>query len=185
MQTDTVIYSGSVTKLLFALLHPSSWRFEKKIGEEGMCSGYIRWMNEKKVAKLYQKPEQSLIPPSREVNIDNTTDKSLSMASEQPVTRPKAPTDLKTKNKKISSSSQPKYPHKVRVILQKKQVAETQHAEVTVATADAIKSLEAFELANERGNQPSTADTKKVIVFKYKRRCKQPLSNFSRRKWGS
>nr|GEW21356.1 hypothetical protein [Tanacetum cinerariifolium] len=43
----------------------------------------------------------------------------------------------------------------------KKQVAETQHAEVTVATANATKSLEDFELAEEQGNQPSAAKTKK------------------------
>nr|GEU46898.1 hypothetical protein [Tanacetum cinerariifolium] len=91
----------------------------------------------------------------------NTITFSLLWASKQPVTRPKAPTDLETKKKKIPSSSQPKSPHKVRVILPKKQVAETQHAEVTVATADATKSLKVFELAEEQGNQPSTADTKK------------------------
>ncbi|GKG60893.1 hypothetical protein Tco_0616709, partial [Tanacetum coccineum] len=63
---------------------------------------------------------------------------------------------LKTKKKRISSFSKPKSPYKVRVILLKKQVAETQHAKVTVATADAMmatgdatKSLVAFELADE------------------------------------
>nr|GEU86583.1 retrovirus-related Pol polyprotein from transposon TNT 1-94 [Tanacetum cinerariifolium] len=48
-----------------------------------------------------------------------------------------------------------------RVILSKKQVAETQHVEVTVATANANKSLDAFELEEEQGNQTLTADTKK------------------------
>ncbi|GKE40856.1 hypothetical protein Tco_1464261 [Tanacetum coccineum] len=75
-----------------------------------------------KVAKLYEETEQSLIPPSGEVNADDTTDKSLSRASVQPV----------------------------RVILPKKQVVETQHAEVTVATADATQSLEASESAEEQ-----------------------------------
>ncbi|GKF37471.1 hypothetical protein Tco_0114229, partial [Tanacetum coccineum] len=37
-----------------------------------------------KVAKLFQKPEQSLIPPSREVNADDLADKSLSRTSMQP-----------------------------------------------------------------------------------------------------
>ncbi|GJV39935.1 hypothetical protein Tco_1418375 [Tanacetum coccineum] len=37
------------------------------------------------------------------------------------------------------------------------------HAEVTVATADATKSLEASELAEEQGNRPSTAETVKVL----------------------
>nr|GEV68858.1 zinc finger BED domain-containing protein RICESLEEPER 2-like [Tanacetum cinerariifolium] len=77
------------------------------------------------------------------------------------VTQPKAPTDLKIKKKKIPSSSQPKSPHKVRVILSKKQVAETQYAEVKVATADATKSLEASKLVEEQGNQPLTAKAKK------------------------
>ncbi|GKD73500.1 hypothetical protein Tco_1331782, partial [Tanacetum coccineum] len=114
-------------------------------------------------AKLYEEPEQSLIPPSREVNADDTADKSLSRASVQPVTQSKAPTDLKTKKKRIPPSSKPKSPYKVRVILPKKQVAETQHVEVTVVTADATKSLVAFELANEQGNQPSAAEAKKVL----------------------
>nr|GEV55366.1 hypothetical protein [Tanacetum cinerariifolium] len=71
-------------------------------------------------------------------------------ASVQPVTQPKAPIDIKTKKKRIQPSSKPKSPSKVRVILLKKQVAETQHAEVTVATADATKSLVASELVEEQ-----------------------------------
>ncbi|GJX52599.1 retrovirus-related pol polyprotein from transposon TNT 1-94, partial [Tanacetum coccineum] len=90
-----------------------------------------------KVAKLFQKPEQSLIPPFREVNADDLADKSLSRTSMQPVTQPKAPTDLKSKKMGISPSSKPKSSYKVRVIFPKKYVAETQHAEETVATADA------------------------------------------------
>ncbi|GJZ71801.1 hypothetical protein Tco_0635652, partial [Tanacetum coccineum] len=68
-------------------------------------------------------------------------------ASVQPITQPKAPTDLKTKKKRIPPSSKPKSPYKVRFILPKKQVAKTQHAKVIVATADATKSLVASELA--------------------------------------
>ncbi|GKE45353.1 hypothetical protein Tco_1472637 [Tanacetum coccineum] len=116
-----------------------------------------------KVAKLFQEPEQSLIPPSREVNTDDTADKSLSRVFVQPVTQPKAPTDLKTKKKRIPPSSKPKSPHKVRVILLKKQVAETQHAEVTMAIADTTKILVASELAEEQVNQPSAAKTEKVL----------------------
>ncbi|GKC74533.1 retrovirus-related pol polyprotein from transposon TNT 1-94 [Tanacetum coccineum] len=106
-------------------------------------------------------PKQSLIPPVGEVNADDTDDKSLYRASVQPVTQPKAPTDLKTKKKRIPPSSKPKSPYKVRVILPKKQVAETQHAEVTVATADATKSLVASELAEEQVNQPSAVEAEK------------------------
>nr|GFA09248.1 hypothetical protein [Tanacetum cinerariifolium] len=48
-----------------------------------------------------------------------------------------------------------------RVILPKKQVDVTHHAEVTVATADTTKSPEASELVEEQGNQPSFAKAKK------------------------
>ncbi|GJZ24005.1 hypothetical protein Tco_0561464 [Tanacetum coccineum] len=102
---------------------------------------------------------------SWEVNVDDTADKSLSRAFVQPVTRPKAPTDLKTKKKRIPPSSKPKSPYKVRVILPKKQVVETQHAKVTVATTNATKSLVASELAEEQGNQPSGTKTKKITVL--------------------
>ncbi|GKE28292.1 hypothetical protein Tco_1443676 [Tanacetum coccineum] len=105
-----------------------------------------------KVAKLSEEPKQSLILPSGEVNADDTANKSLSRASVQPITQPKAPTDLKTKKKRIPPSSKPKSPYKVRVILLKKQVAKTQHAKVIVATTDATKSLVASELAEEQGN---------------------------------
>ncbi|GJT44831.1 hypothetical protein Tco_0953546 [Tanacetum coccineum] len=115
------------------------------------------------LAKLSEEPEQSLILNFREVNADDTADKSLSRASVQPVTQPKAPTDLKTKKRRIPPSSKPQSPYKVRVILPKKQVTETQHAEITVATADATKSLVAFELAEEQGNQPSAAEAEKVL----------------------
>ncbi|GKE84942.1 hypothetical protein Tco_1558684, partial [Tanacetum coccineum] len=107
-------------------------------------------------------PGQSLIPPYGKVNADDTTDKSLSKASVQPVTQSKSKINLKTKKKKIPPSSKPKSPYKVRVILPKKQIAETQHAEVTVATTDATKSLVASELAKEQVNQPSATKAEKV-----------------------
>ncbi|GKE34444.1 hypothetical protein Tco_1453766 [Tanacetum coccineum] len=87
-----------------------------------------------KVAKLSEEPKQSLIPSSGEVNADDTADKSLSRASVQPVTQPKASTDLKTKNKRIPPSSKLKSPY---------------------------KSLVASELAEEQGNQSSAAEAKK------------------------
>ncbi|GKB61422.1 hypothetical protein Tco_0917608, partial [Tanacetum coccineum] len=89
-----------------------------------------------KVAKLSKEPEQSLLLPSGEI-----------------------------KKKKIPPSSKPKSPYKVRVILLKKQVTEIQHTEVTVATVDATKSLEAFKLAEEQGNQPSAAKAVKITVL--------------------
>ncbi|GJY05664.1 retrovirus-related pol polyprotein from transposon TNT 1-94 [Tanacetum coccineum] len=115
-----------------------------------------------KVAKFFEEPEQSLIPPSREVNVDDTADKSLSIASVQPVTQPKAPTDLKTRRKKIPPSSKLESQYKVRVVSPKKPVAETQHVEVTVATVEATKSQVASESVEDQGNQPSATDAKKV-----------------------
>nr|GEY08502.1 retrovirus-related Pol polyprotein from transposon TNT 1-94 [Tanacetum cinerariifolium] len=116
--------------------------FKKPLSSEVSLTSHML-----KVAKIYQEPEQSLILFFKEVNADDTPDKSLSKASEQPVTQSKAPTDMKTKKKKILSFSQPKSPCKVSITLPKKQVAETQHAKVKVATADTTKSLEASLLA--------------------------------------
>nr|GEW43359.1 retrovirus-related Pol polyprotein from transposon TNT 1-94 [Tanacetum cinerariifolium] len=62
----------------------------------------------KRIFKHLKEPEQSLIPP----HADDTADKSLSRASEHPVTQPKAPIDLKTKKKRIPPSSKPKSPYK-------------------------------------------------------------------------
>nr|GEV53648.1 hypothetical protein [Tanacetum cinerariifolium] len=101
------------------------------------------------LVKLSKEPEQSLIPSYREVNADDTADKSLSRAFVQHVTQSKSPTNLKTKKKRIPPSSKPKSPNKVMVILPKKQVIGTLHEEVTVATDDATKSLVASELAKE------------------------------------
>ncbi|GJY21094.1 hypothetical protein Tco_0393660 [Tanacetum coccineum] len=130
-----------------------------------------------KVAKLFEKPEHSLIPPSEKVNVDDGVDKFLSETTVQPVTQPKAPTDLKTKKKRISSSSKPTSPYKVRVILPKKQVVETQHAEVTVATTDATKSLVASELAEEQVNQPLTVEAEKRMAILNLITNSQSLSN--------
>nr|GEW45325.1 hypothetical protein [Tanacetum cinerariifolium] len=130
--------------------------FQKPLASEVPLTSHML-----KVAKLSKEPEQSLIPPSKEVNDDDTVDKSLSRASVQPVTQSKAPTDLKTTKKRIPPSSKPKSPNKVKVILPKKKVTETQHVEVTVATADATKSLVALELKEGQGNHPSATKAEK------------------------
>ncbi|GKB49973.1 hypothetical protein Tco_0900726 [Tanacetum coccineum] len=114
------------------------------------------------LTKLSQEPEPSLILSSEKVNADDTADKSSSRTFMLPVTQPKAPTDLKPKKKKILPSSKPKSSYKVRFILLKTQVAETQHAEETVATVNAIKSLDTFESAEEQVNQPKITETKTV-----------------------
>ncbi|GJW44554.1 hypothetical protein Tco_0073353 [Tanacetum coccineum] len=122
--------------------------FQKPLASEVLLTSHML-----KVAKLSEESEQSLIPPSGEMNADDTANKSLSRASVQPVTQPKAPTDLKIKKKKNPPSSKPKSPYKVRVILLKKQVTETQHAEVTVATADATKRESGEVKATPRPNR--------------------------------
>nr|GEX40177.1 copia protein [Tanacetum cinerariifolium] len=115
----------------------SSAFFQKPLASEVPLTSHML-----KVAKLFQEPEQSLILSSEKVNADDSTDKSLIETSVQPITQPKAPTDLKPKKKRIPPSSKPKSSYKVKVILPKKQVAETQHAEKTEATADATQSLD-------------------------------------------
>ncbi|GJW30222.1 hypothetical protein Tco_0047097 [Tanacetum coccineum] len=111
--------------------------FQKPLASEVPLTSHML-----KVAKLSEGPEQSLIPPSRDVNVDDTADKSLPRTTMQLVTQPKAPTDWMTKKRRIPSSSKPKSPNK--------------------ATADATKSL-ASESAEEQGNQPSTAVAEKVL----------------------
>nr|GEX04806.1 hypothetical protein [Tanacetum cinerariifolium] len=55
------------------------------------------------VAEISTQPLQSLIPPSREVNADDSTDKSLSRTSMPPVTQSKAPTLLDEVDKQNST----------------------------------------------------------------------------------
>ncbi|GKC79116.1 hypothetical protein Tco_1129890 [Tanacetum coccineum] len=105
-----------------------------------------------KITKLSQELEPPLILSSEKVNADDTADKSSSRIFVQPVTQPKALTDLKLKKKKIPPSSNPKSSYKVRVILLKTQVIETQHAEEIVATANATKSLDTSKSAEEQAN---------------------------------
>nr|GEU70918.1 hypothetical protein [Tanacetum cinerariifolium] len=132
--------------------------FQKPLASEVALTSHML-----KVAKLFQEPKQYLIPPSREVNVNDTIDKSLYRTSVQHVTQPKAPTDLKIKKKRILPSSKPNSPYKVRVILLNKQVTKTQHAEVTLVTVDATKSLESSKLVEEQVNQPLTAEVKKFM----------------------
>ncbi|GJY90432.1 hypothetical protein Tco_0505628 [Tanacetum coccineum] len=117
-----------------------------------------------KVAKLFQEPKQSLILSSKKVKANDGADKSLSKNIVHPITQPKSLTNLKLQKKRIPPSSKPKSSYKVRVILPKKQVVETQHAEETVATANATQSLEASKSAEDQVNQLKTAKVKKVEV---------------------
>ncbi|GJR55697.1 hypothetical protein Tco_1406218 [Tanacetum coccineum] len=77
-----------------------------------------------KVAKLSTiEPEKTLLLSSGEGNADSTADKSLFETVVQSTTQPKAPTDKKSKKKKIPSSSEPKISHYIRHRKSKKQFA--------------------------------------------------------------
>ncbi|GJX37572.1 retrovirus-related pol polyprotein from transposon TNT 1-94 [Tanacetum coccineum] len=143
-------------EFIFAIGLPISASFQKPLASEVALTSHML-----KVAKIFQEPEQSLILSSEKVNADDGADKSLSGTTVQPLTQPKAPTDLKAKKKKIPPSSKPKSSYKVRVILPKKQVTETQHAEETVAIVDATQSLEVSESVEDQVNQPKTAEAEK------------------------
>ncbi|GJX91961.1 hypothetical protein Tco_0345287 [Tanacetum coccineum] len=103
-----------------------------------------------------------MILSSEKANADDGADKSLSRTTLQPITQPKAPTDLKPQKKRIPPSSKLKFSYKVRVILLKKQVTETQHAEEIVATADTTQSLEASKLTEEQVNHLKIAEAEKI-----------------------
>nr|GEU53177.1 hypothetical protein [Tanacetum cinerariifolium] len=75
----------------------------------------------------------------------------------------KASTDKKSKKKRNHPSLKPKTSKIVKESSLSTQVANAQHAEEPVTTADATKSLDASESAEEQGNQPKTADSKKVL----------------------
>ncbi|GJU04080.1 retrovirus-related pol polyprotein from transposon TNT 1-94 [Tanacetum coccineum] len=85
------------------------------------------------------------------VNDDDTTDNSLFGTSVKPVNQPKAPTNKNSKKKKNPASSKPKTSKIVRKSSPIIQVADTQHAEEPVATADSTKSINASkkEVVNE------------------------------------
>nr|GEV00353.1 hypothetical protein [Tanacetum cinerariifolium] len=115
-----------------------------------------------KVAKNFEQPEKPLILPSREVNADTTTDKSLSEITVQHGAQPKELTDKKSQKMKIPSSSEAKTSNIVRESSSKKQVADTQPAKEIMATAYATLSLNASKLAEEQGNQLKYVDATMV-----------------------
>ncbi|GJS19824.1 hypothetical protein Tco_0448456, partial [Tanacetum coccineum] len=80
-------------------------------------------------------------PTLWDVNTDDSTDKSLFETSVQHVTQYKAPTDKKTKRKRIPPSSKPKTSKVFRESPLKEKVANTQPIEEPVATADTTQSL--------------------------------------------
>nr|GEU35333.1 hypothetical protein [Tanacetum cinerariifolium] len=95
-----------------------------------------------KVANISIEPEQTLILPFKEVNADDTANKSLSRTVVQSVMQPKAPTGRKHKKKKDLSSSEPKTSHYVKRSKTKETFIDTQHAEDSVAIADATMKVD-------------------------------------------
>ncbi|GJV48728.1 hypothetical protein Tco_1438940 [Tanacetum coccineum] len=115
-----------------------------------------------KVAKLSQEPEKSLIPPSEEVNADDSANKSPSRTSVQPVTQPKAPTAKRLRKKKRSSLTQPEVSKSSRILKSSSsQATHLQPAKDFVVIADTTKGLYASESAKVQGNQPKAAEAKK------------------------
>nr|GEX70002.1 retrotransposon protein, putative, Ty3-gypsy subclass [Tanacetum cinerariifolium] len=117
-----------------------------------------KWKNETaltshmcKVAGLSPEPIQPLIPPSDEVNADDTADKSLSGTSVSPVTQPKAPIAKRPRKKEIPSSTQPDVLKSSRNLKSSSTKATHLHpAKKFMVLVDATKVLDAFESAEER-----------------------------------
>ncbi|GJY93272.1 hypothetical protein Tco_0509054 [Tanacetum coccineum] len=120
-----------------------------------------------KVAKLSPDPIKSFLPPSREVNADDSTDKSLSGISVQPVTQPKAPTDKRLKNKKIPSSSHPMTLKVIRDSSPPTQASDSQPAEEPMVTADIPRIIDDYDqkVKDAQAKPEIPFDTKSKISF--------------------
>ncbi|GJZ33970.1 hypothetical protein Tco_0579406 [Tanacetum coccineum] len=103
-----------------------------------------------KVANISPEPIKYLIHSSEDVNTDDTADKSLSETTVQPITQLKAPTDKKTKRKRIPPSSKPEASKIVRESPPKEQAIDSQPAKEPVVTADITQSLGASDLVEEQ-----------------------------------
>ncbi|GJW45323.1 hypothetical protein Tco_0074122, partial [Tanacetum coccineum] len=90
--------------------------------------------------------------------VDSTINKSLSKTAVQHGAQPTAPTDKKSRKKKIPFFSETKTSNVVRKSPSKKQFDDTHHAEEPVAT----KGIESYESAEELRNQTKPAEAKKV-----------------------
>nr|GEX98943.1 nodal modulator 1 [Tanacetum cinerariifolium] len=115
-----------------------------------------------KVAKLSKELKQSLLPPSGEVNANDTANKSLSMTCVQPVTQPKAPTAKNPRKKKIISSTQPKVSNDSREMNPSLTTTYLQATKEFVVTVIPLQSLEASISAEVQDNQPKVIDAIEV-----------------------
>nr|GEV24247.1 hypothetical protein [Tanacetum cinerariifolium] len=80
----------------------------------------------------------------------------------QSTTQSKAPTNKKSKKKKIPCSFEPKTSTYIKRPKHKKPVIDTQHAKEPVATANILESLDTSNLLEEVANQPLTAAIEKA-----------------------
>nr|GEV02614.1 hypothetical protein [Tanacetum cinerariifolium] len=110
-----------------------------------------------RISQLLEKP---LNPFSKEVNIEASSDMSLSRTSEHSVSKPKAKTDKKRRTKKNPSSSKPNISKDV-VQTSHTQSSKSQPADEIEVPADINQSLEVSKSAEDQNNQPQTADAEK------------------------
>nr|GEW83721.1 hypothetical protein [Tanacetum cinerariifolium] len=143
--------------------HITALTFKPSTASEVSLTSYMR-----KVAKLFEQPKKPLILPSKEVNTDTTTDKSLFETCVQLGAQSKARIDKKSKKKRNFPSSKPKTSKIVKDSSPSTQVADTQNAKEPVTTTDATKGLVASESKEEQGNQPKTVDAEKVPTLNIK-----------------
>nr|GEY30824.1 leucine-rich repeat-containing protein [Tanacetum cinerariifolium]GEY33614.1 leucine-rich repeat-containing protein [Tanacetum cinerariifolium] len=128
-----------------------------KISEVPLTS-YMR-----KVSQLSKDPKKSLILPSKEVNSEDTVDKSSSRTAMHPIYQPKVKTDKRLRKKKTPSSYEPKASNIVMKQTSKTPATHTQLVEETKAPADATQSLEASNSVEEQEIQPQNTKAKKSI----------------------
>ncbi|GKB87064.1 hypothetical protein Tco_0959336 [Tanacetum coccineum] len=99
------------------------------------------------VAEISPQPLQSLIPPSREVNADDSANKSLSGTFVHPVTQSKATTARNPRKKTIPSSTRPEALNSSRIeTSSSSQATHLQPAEEFVVTANGTKNLDKVSL---------------------------------------
>nr|GEV05574.1 retrovirus-related Pol polyprotein from transposon TNT 1-94 [Tanacetum cinerariifolium] len=106
----------------------------------------------------------SLIPPSGEVNVDDSADKSLSRTSMPPVTQSKATTPRKPRKKTIPSSTRPEALNSSKIkTSSSSQATHLQPAEEFMVIVDETKSLDVSESEVAHENQNETAKAEKLL----------------------
>ncbi|GJX79479.1 retrovirus-related pol polyprotein from transposon TNT 1-94, partial [Tanacetum coccineum] len=133
--------------------HISSASFQTPSASEVSLTSHML-----KVAKLSKKPEEYLILPSEEVNVEESADKSQSGTNVQPLSQPKAPTAKKSKKNKIPSLTQPKVSNDSREVNPPPTTTHPQATKDLVVTAVPIQSLEASVTTGVQNNQLKSAD---------------------------